>query len=326
MKVLLLGATGLLGHNVLRRLVDTGQEAVCLVRRAEGIKLDYGHWQTIVGSPLDETSLRDAATGCDAVINCVGATNMGMLRREDYARVNVGVPTLLAAMVRRGEVSRVVHVSTVNTVGPGTPEHPADERGIMSADEAENWYAATKAEGEKVLLEAAREQREAHVVILNPGYMVGPYDVRPSSGALLSAAYRKPLMAAPRGGKAFVAVGDVAAAAVTALTRGESGGRYLLTNRAAEMTFARFFAEQAATMGYRQHCIELPDWLVRAAGRMGDALRALHIPTALSSRNVALLLMEEHYDNSRARADLGLAETPIGQAIGHYFAWREMGW
>lgn len=39
MKVLLLGATGLLGHNVLQKLMADGHEVNVVVRRADGIKL-----------------------------------------------------------------------------------------------------------------------------------------------------------------------------------------------------------------------------------------------------------------------------------------------
>ncbi len=52
MKVLLLGATGLLGHNVLLRLVDEGHQVRALVRCAEGLKLK-DLCEVREGSPLD---------------------------------------------------------------------------------------------------------------------------------------------------------------------------------------------------------------------------------------------------------------------------------
>lgn len=61
MKVLLLGATGLLGHNVLLRLMEEGHQVVALVRRADGIHLPQGTWETVVGSLLDYNTLEKAA-------------------------------------------------------------------------------------------------------------------------------------------------------------------------------------------------------------------------------------------------------------------------
>ena len=151
--------------------------------------------------------------------------------------------------------------------------------------------------------------------------MIGPYDVRPSSGALLTAAYRKWLMVAPRGGKAFVYVGDVALAALNALHEGHSGQRYLLTNRHGELTFRKLFKLQASVLGYHQWCITLPNWLLLAAGAVGDALRTLGLRTQLSTANVRQLMVSEHYDNLLARTELGLRETPIDEAIRQFFQW-----
>ena len=49
MRVLLLGASGLLGHNVLRRLLDEGHEVRVLVRRPDAVKL-HGEWETVTGT------------------------------------------------------------------------------------------------------------------------------------------------------------------------------------------------------------------------------------------------------------------------------------
>ena len=47
MKVLLLGATGLLGHNVLLRLVNEGHRVVALVRHADAVRLPKSDWETV---------------------------------------------------------------------------------------------------------------------------------------------------------------------------------------------------------------------------------------------------------------------------------------
>ena len=88
MKVLLTGASGLLGHNVLRRLVDEGHEVVALVRRPDAVKLECGKWQAIVGELTDFDTLVSASAGCDALVNCAGVTDMSLLHYEDYLPVN----------------------------------------------------------------------------------------------------------------------------------------------------------------------------------------------------------------------------------------------
>ena len=108
-------------------------------------------------------------------------------------------------------------------------------------------------------------------MIVNPGFMVGAYDTKHSSGKLLLAGYKHRWMAVPKGGKSFVHARDAAEAVVNAVTMGVNGERYLLTGEA--MTLKEFYELQAEVCGSRQSVLELPDILVLAAGRVGDLLQ-----------------------------------------------------
>ena len=321
MKVLLLGATGLLGHNVLRALQQRGHEPVLLVRHKNALRTEAGGSRLIEGSLLDEATLLQAANGCEAVINCAGTTDMSLLHYDDYLPVNRDLCRMLIQVTDQLGIKVLVHVSTVNTIGYGTAEMPADESVPMRPPFLGSYYADSKKEGEQLILEAARSRTEAHLIVLNPGFMIGAYVAKPSSGRLLLAGYRKPLMPTPNGGKSFVHVQDVAEAAVNALTMGRNGERYIVVNSSASMSIGDFYRLQAQTMNYRQHTMALPDGMVRVAGWLGDALRALHIKTQLSTRNVRQLLVHEHYDNGKARRELQLHETPIATAVNDFFEW-----
>lgn len=318
MKVLLTGATGLLGHNVLRRLMDEGHQVVALVRRADGICLPQEGFQTVVGSLLDYGTLCKAAEGCEAIVNCAGVTDMSLLRYEDYLSVNRDLPKMLVRLMKEHGINTLVHTSTVNTIGYGTAEKPADESVPMCAPFKGSYYAESKREGELAVLAAATEGR--HVIVINPGFMLGPYDVKPSSGRLLLAADKKLLMLAPRGGKAFVDVRDVANAVVSALTRGKNGSRYIVAGDT--MSFADLYRCQARICGYPLHVFTVPNWLLLSAGRVGDMLRWMGVKTQVSTRNIRQLLVCEHYDNSHAISDLGVSFSSIEDAISNFFTWK----
>lgn len=321
MKVLLLGATGLLGHNVLQRLDDEGHEVVALVRRAEGIRCSGGRWRTVVGQATDRSTLLKAAEGCEAVVNCAGTTRMDLLHLADYLPVNRDLPTAIVATMEELGIRRLVHVSTVNTIGHGTAEKPSDEGVPMSPPFTKSLYAMSKKAGEEVVLEAARAHADWHVVVINPGFMIGAWDVKPSSGQMLDAAYRKPLMLSPLGGKAFVAVADVAQAVVNALTLGQSGKRYIVTGQ--NLSIATLFRLQATAMGYRQTILPLPRWATALAGWVGDGMRALGVRTQLSSNNIQQLSVPEYYDSTLAHRELNIDATPIEVAIKAYRTWKE---
>lgn len=322
MKVLLLGATGLLGHNVLQRLLAAGHEVTALVRRADGIRRTDGGWHTVEGSLLDYDTLCRAAEGCEAVVNCAGTTDMSLLHRSDYMPVNRDLCLNIVRLMEELGIKVLVHTSTVNTVGYGNADSPADEGSPMMPPFKGSYYADSKAEGEAIVLEAARRHADWHTVVINPGYMIGAWDVKPSSGRMLLVANRRRLMAAPKGGKAFVAVQDVADAVVAALTRGANGEHYIVVNSHACMSVKELYELQTQVMGYRQWVVELPNWFLTVAGLIGDGVRALGIRTDVSSLNVRQLMAREYYDNGRAIHDLGLTETPIDEAIRQFYDWR----
>ena len=320
MRILLLGSTGLLGHNVLRILIERGHSVVVLVRSSKVLADVEGNPAVTVvkGSLLDLEALRNAARGCDAIINCAGTTDMSLLDFNDYLPVNKTLVEFILEVMNEHGIRTLVHTSSANTIGYGSRQRPGTEADDIRAPFSRSLYAQSKLEAEKILAWDAQQHPDRHIVILNPGFMVGPYDHKPSSGRLLLAARNRRLMACPSGGKSFVDVRDVAAAAANALTMGTSGERYLLTGE--EMSLRDFYALQADTCGYSQRILVLPDWLVALAGRVGDLLRWMGIRTQLSTRNVRQLMVMEYYSSSKAQRELAFAVSPIKNAIADFFS------
>ena len=204
MTVLLLGGNGLLGHNVLRILLEQGTEVHALVRKPAQLHTgDFPQSSSLLtvfeGSLLNDDDLYRAAQGCDAIINCAGTTDMSLLHYEDYLPVNAHLCHRLVSLMSQMGICRLVHTSTANTIGYGTAFRLATEQEPIQPPFSCSYYGRSKREGEEYLIQAARRYTDWHIVIVNPGFMVGPYDTKPSSGALLLAGYRKPLMVSPKG-------------------------------------------------------------------------------------------------------------------------------
>jgi uncharacterized protein YbjT (DUF2867 family) len=98
MKVILFGATGMVGQGVLREcLRDPSVESVLAVVRTPGL-LPAPKLQELVHEDfLDFSGVAKALTGYDACFWCLGITSAGM-NEEDYTRVTYGF-TLAAARV-----------------------------------------------------------------------------------------------------------------------------------------------------------------------------------------------------------------------------------
>lgn len=168
MKVLVTGATSLLGGETARRLADAGNDVRTFQRSASGLGQDE-----VLGSVDDEAAVGSAVEGVDAIVHLaalVGVTG----RWEDYRRVNVvGTEHVLAAARLHG-VERIVYVSSpsvanagASLVGAGAdPADPAQARGN---------YARSKALGEVAALTA---DVDASVVAIRPHLVWGPGDTQ----------------------------------------------------------------------------------------------------------------------------------------------------
>lgn len=320
---LLLGATGLLGHNVLKLLLQRQETVRVVIRESSTIDpgvLKYaapGLLDVIRGSVLSDAVLERAVKGCSRIVNCAGVTDMTLPSLDDYRPVNTRLPMRLAELLDAGSGGVLVDVSSANTVDPGTAERPSNEDTPFGGPFAASLYARSKLESERALTSFASTHLRTRIVIILPGFMIGPYDSKPSSGKLLDTAYRKPVMAAPAGGKSFIDVRDVAAAIVSALDNERASGRYLATGQA--YTLKDFYALQARVCGYKQAFVTLPRRLCLGVGGVFDRIEQNGRHVLATTRNVRQLLVEEYYDDSRARNELGMPRTPIEQSIKDYF-------
>jgi dihydroflavonol-4-reductase len=224
--LLVTGATGLLGNCVVRELLAKGETVRALVRgelsRRELAGLDI---ELVRGSIEDAAAVQQAVNGCRAVIHCGALIHIGYQQVDQSRRINVeGTCHIIAACVAAG--ARLIHVSTVDTLPTAIdPQHPVNEEsaGVPNTECA---YVISKREAERAVVEACRASLDG--VIVHPGLMLGPYDWKPSSGAMLLAMVKAPVLVVPRGTASVCDARDVAAAVVAAVTAGRRGEHYIL--------------------------------------------------------------------------------------------------
>ena len=324
--ILLTGASGLLGHNVLIILLQRGEQVIAPLRDASRLHLpaslaDSPNLHIIpmegIQFPLPESAIHHSYIS--AIINCAGTTDMSLPTIDDFMPVNKELVEHLVMLMRDHDIPTLVHVSTANTIGYGSADSPATEAAPFQEPFTASYYARSKRDAEQMLDRVAHDGSGRRIVVVNPGFMVGAYDTKPSSGKLLLAGYKRRWMAVPKGGKSFVHVRDAAEAVVNAVKMGVNGERYLLTGES--MTLKEFYELQAEVCGYKQRVLELPDILVLAAGRVGDMLRWMKVRTQLYTHNVRQLMVCEYYDNGKARRQLAVPQTPIVDAIKDFFGW-----
>ncbi len=171
MKVLVTGGTGFLGSAIVRMLMSNGHTTVSFSRgdyshlRATGIDLQRGDL-------TDMKALRQAASGCDAVIHT--AAKAGVWGpAEDYERTNVQGTRNVIQVCRELQIQRLVYTSSPSVVFMGCNEDGIDE----STPYAQRFladYPRTKALAEQAVL--AANDAELATVALRPHLIWGPGD------------------------------------------------------------------------------------------------------------------------------------------------------
>jgi nucleoside-diphosphate-sugar epimerase len=169
MRVLVTGATGMLGRGVAQALADRGDQVTVLQRRPAGLGLPE-----VLTDISDADSVRAAATKQDAVIHLAAKVNV-IGPDAEYERVNVqGTRAVVNACLTAG-VRRLVHVSSPSVAHSGSA---LVGRGADPADPvaARGSYARSKAAAELIALGADR----GHLAVLaiRPHSVWGPGDTQ----------------------------------------------------------------------------------------------------------------------------------------------------
>lgn len=311
MKVVVTGANGLLGTHVIQQLLEQGYAVNGLLRNKDKFLLaEHTNLKLTEGDLRDQTIVKKAVKGCDAVIHCVAITAQNLIHYNDYYETNVlGTKAVLNAAIENN-IKKIVYVSSANTLGHGTKEVPGNEQNTAKKPFTNSLYAKSKKEAEALLLSASNR---IDVVIVNPSFLIGAYDSGYGSGRIVKMGYGKRVIFYPPGGKNFVNASDAAYGIIAALEKGTNSNNYLLTGE--NLTYTAFFTKLAALQSKKPLLVRLPSMLLLAIGAAGSLLRFFGIKTAVSLTNMQILCTGNYYSNQKAIDELEIGFGPIEKGI-----------
>ncbi|MEM6378687.1 MAG: NAD-dependent epimerase/dehydratase family protein, partial [Bacteroidota bacterium] len=219
------------------------------------------------------------------------------------------------------DVKRFIFVSTANCQTNGTLANPGDESGGFMPWLKGSGYAYSKFLAQQLVLDAVKE-KDLPGLIVQPTFLVGPYDARPSSGALLLHGLNKRIVFHPHGGKNFIDVTSAACAIVNALTKGEIGETYLLAGE--NLTYANFYKKVHVANHQNSLLVPIPSVLLSLAGFfLSNLSKVFHFKTALTPTNARLLTLGNYFTGKKAESHLGMPSTDVDHAIQKALEWFE---
>jgi len=250
MRVVLLGATGFVGHHVLPRLSADGHDCLALSR----YRMSCRDLSIIPRVEVRQTDVYDPAKlaaafgGADAVVNMVGILNESGRRGKGFHKAHVELVERVIDSCRSAGVRRLVQVSALH------------------AGKGRSHYLRSKGQAE----ECIRQASDIDSTILQPSVIFGAGDSFFNRFAgLLQLAPVLPL-ACPDARMQPVWVGDVAAVVAASLTDDSTVGETLVLVGPRDYSLRELVEFTASVIDRKPRIIGLPDALARVQGFLMD--------------------------------------------------------
>ena len=225
--VLITGATGLLGAH----LIQIGLQERIMISPVARSMNRRSYLDTVKDKvPLFEADLtREDITkifplnGIDTIIHCAGLASPRKEDEQKMRNINLGATQRLFKQAVESGVRNWVQVSSIATLQGTMTKNELSEEALGTP--RETVYARTKYEAEKWLDQ--QRMNVSRLITVHPTYMLGPWDAKPSSGAIVFAVKMRKLKHFINVTKNFVSPKDVALGIWKALETGVSG-HYIL--------------------------------------------------------------------------------------------------
>ena len=225
MNILITGATGAIGPNVVLALHQAGHQIRTLSVDAPATGMFPQDVEVFSGDITDTPAVQSAMQGMDAVVHMAALLHIVTPppeMRARYEHINIGgTETVVRAAVHEG-VRRIVFFSTIAVYGPSCGQ-VLDE---MSPTNPDTMYAQTKRAAERIVLEAKDAGDQPLGTVLRLGAVYGSR-IKGNYERLVRALARQRFIPVGTGHnrRTLIYDKDVARAAVLAVSHPDAGGR-----------------------------------------------------------------------------------------------------
>ena len=316
MKVLVTGASGHLATNTIIQLIEQGYYVRALLRNKKKFLLSNSEYLEVWESDYQEESLSRAIQDCDYIVHIAAEASQGKVRLRYYSVVNVEITQRICSLAVIHGVRKLIYISTANVFGYGSREEPGDETTPGKWPFTASQYVTSKQMAQEIVLSY---KNEIDVTVLNPSFLIGPYDQKPGSNRVVLMGLKRKIIFYPPGGKNFVHVLDVALAIASALKLGKNGACYLIANE--NLSYKEFFTLLGEVLQKKYLFISLPVFILHILGVIGEFLKILGINNEIFLTNMGIVRTNCFYSGKKAQKELQLMYHPVRNALEDSVKW-----
>jgi dihydroflavonol-4-reductase len=316
MTILVTGATGHVGANLVRALMTQGRSVRALIhvdrRAVEGLDIE-----TVRGNICEPESLDRALEGVDTVYHL--AATLALTATPKIESVNVyGTRNVVDACLRHS-VRRMVHFSSIHALAHDPTRDLVDESCTLVQMGRCTTYNQSKAAAEREVRRGL--DRGLNAVIIRPTAILGPLDYQPSFfGEVLLLLARGKLPGLVAGGFDWVDVRDVIQGAIQAEQTAPSGSEYLLSGHWATLSDVAVMVDEIAGGGIPG--FNCPLWLAGLGAPFVTAWARIRKRRPLfTSFSIKTLRTSERVSHEKATRELGYQPRPLQRSIEDTLEW-----
>lgn len=315
-KILVTGGSGFIGAYIIKELVEKGY-AVRAIRHSNNAPFfipahinEKVEW--VPGDVLDVVSLHEAMDGVDAVIHAAAKVSFNDNDRSSLYKTNIDGTANVVNIALENNIKRFVHISSVAAIGRTATGETINEEKKWLPGKMHTTYAISKYHAELHVWRGAAEGLD--MVIVNPSTVLGYGDWNMSSCAIFKSVYKE-FPWYTKGINGFVAVGDVAKAAVLLMESSRSHERFIINGD--NWTFQQLFNTIADGFGKKHPHKEATPFVGKIAWRMEKLKSMMSGQKPLLTRESARVAQSvTYFDNSKLLNALpGFSFTPLEKAI-----------
>ncbi|OGQ49860.1 MAG: hypothetical protein A3I09_02815 [Deltaproteobacteria bacterium RIFCSPLOWO2_02_FULL_47_10] len=329
MRILVTGATGFIGSRLLARLAVECDQLRILRRKKSLLEpIKNIKFEDFVGDITNSDDVMRSVEGCDYVFNMAASVSYwDKIRRHQYD-INVNGTKYIVEACFKHKVKRLIHTSSIVAIGVPAPGEFADESTEYNLAPLDISYCDTKHLAEVEVQKGVAQGLDA--VIVNPGAVFGPGDVRRFKGHLYgSTVWTRHFYVG--GGIATVDVDDVIEGHVRAWKKGRNGERYILANE--NLTFEEILDVITSVMDKKgdrhlfKRCLspfKIPDLLVFAFAHLATLFSKFTNTKPIATIPMAkFTCVNLFFSNEKARKELGMQFKPFRESIERAMEWFE---